>query len=144
MDHFACPPPRIQRVSNTGHRAATPGRMISLNPMPEPLERGSTRLIPAVKKATANNNPIPAYASAMASNSILGLATVDRNHSSANLRRLIRDQMDQELSHLIGMNPFRIVRARHRRTVGGSIHGAGKHDICGHIPAHIFARDGPY
>jgi len=80
--------------------------MISLNPILEPFDAGSTLLIPTVRKAPANSSPIAAYEPTVASNNILRFAPVDRDHRAANLRRLIGNQMNQQFCHLTGLNPF--------------------------------------
>src|SRR6266481_1826793 len=141
------------RVSSTGHKAATPGRMISLNPMPEPLETGSTWLIPTVRNAIANNRPIPAYAPSRFTNhsaiaitvgSFLSLAAVDRYHGSTDLRRIIRDQMNQDLRYLVRVNPLGVIRTRIGNTIGGRIHCAGEQYVRGHVHVRIFACDSPH
>src|SRR3954469_20346501 len=96
--------------------------MISLNPMPEPLDARSTRLIPTVRKAAANSSPVAAYAARPFTNQTaaaiaLNLTAVDRDHGSAYLRSLVGDQMNQKLCHLAGVNPFRVVRV----WIGGAI-----------------------
>src|SRR5216684_112233 len=84
------------RVNSTGHKAATPGRMIN----------HSATIITVA--------------------SFLSLAAVDRYHGSTDLRRIIGDQMNQELRYLARVNPFRVIGTRIGNTIGGRIHGAGE------------------
>src|SRR6266436_990138 len=152
LSHVTRPFP-THRVSSTGHKAATPGRMISLNPTPEALETGSTWLIPTVRNAIANNRPIPVYTPSRLINhsattitvaSFLSLAAVDRYHGSTDLRRVIGDQMNQEIRYLARVNPFRVIGTRIGNTIGGRIHGAGEQYVRGHVQVRIFARDSPH
>src|SRR5258708_9558656 len=123
------------RVNSTGHKAATPGRMISLNPTPEPLESGSTWLIPTVRNAIANNRPIAVYipsrlinhsATTITVASFLSIAAVDRYHGPTDLRGIIGDQMNQELRYLARVNPLRVIGTRIGNTMCGRIHPPGE------------------
>src|SRR5712691_4304244 len=120
--------------------------MISLNPMPEPLDAGSTQLIPAVRKTTANSRPMAAYAARTCTNQTaasiaLSLTAVDRDHGSAYLRSLVGDQMNQKLCHLAGMNPFRVVRIWIGGAIGRRVHRARQHDVGGHMHVRVLASD---
>src|SRR5690349_7712711 len=102
-----------------GQSEATPGRMISLNPMPVPLEAGSIRSIPLVKNAMANSRPIPAYvprrittdsAKIIAPPPFPSHSAVDLNYSAVDLRRLIGCKMHDQLRYLFRINPLRVIR----------------------------------
>src|SRR6266496_924071 len=52
--------PLSQRLSSKGQNAMTPGIMIRRNPNLVPFASGSSRLTPALTKASENKNPTPA------------------------------------------------------------------------------------
>ena len=99
---------RIHRPRRSGHKAVTPGKMISRKPRLAPAACPSTRETPRAKNAIAKTNPMAAYNVSAPTNSsaaMSGLLSVDRNRRARDLACGIRRKEHNEIGHVLRWYP---------------------------------------